>query len=48
MGTLGLLEDKIIPKLRTMGNYCHCFFFYSFGSGFMVGVCALGVGVGSF
>ena len=27
MGSLGLLEAKINPKQRSMGNYCHdCFF----------------------
>ena len=48
MSSLGLLEAKIIPKLRTTGNYCHDrFFFCGCGGGKVVsggfGVLALGM-----
>ena len=48
MSSLGLLEAKIIPKLRTTSNYCHDWYFCGFGSGLVVGGDALVVGGGSF
>ena len=48
MSSLGLLEAKIIPKLRTMGNYCHGCYFRGFCSGLVVGVGALVLGGGRF
>ena len=46
MSSLGLLEAKIIPKLRTTGNYCHGCYFWGCGGGLVVGVRVLGVGGG--
>ena len=47
MSSLDLLEAKIIPKLRTMGNYCHGCYFCGCGGGLVVGGGVLGVGGGS-
>ena len=47
MSSLGLLEAKIIPKLRTMRNYCHGCYLCGCGGGLMVGGGALVVGGGS-
>ena len=47
MSSLGLLEAKIITKLRPTGNYCHGFNFCGCGGGLLVGGGTLGVGGGS-
>ena len=47
MSSLGLLEAKIIPKLRTTGNYCHDCYFCGYGGGEVVGCAALVVGGGN-
>ena len=47
MSSLGLLEAKIITKLRTTGNYCHGGYFCGCGGGLLVGGGALGVDGGS-
>ena len=44
MSSLGLLEAKIITKLRPTGNYCHGFNFCGCGGGLLVGGGTLGVG----
>ena len=48
MSSVGPLEAKIIPKLRTPGNYCHGCDFCGGGGGLVVGGGALGVGGGRF
>ena len=47
MSSLGFLEDKIVPKLRAMGNYCNGYYFCGCGGGLVVGGGALVVGGGS-
>ena len=47
MSSQGLLEAKIIPKWRTMGNYCHGCYFCGCGGGWEVSAGALVVGGGS-
>ena len=47
MSSLGLLEAKIIPKLRTTGNYCHGCDFCNGGGGLVVCGGGLVVGGGS-
>ena len=44
MRSIGLLEAKIIPKLRTTGNYCQGCYICGCGGGLMVGVGAVVVG----
>ena len=40
MRSLGLLETKITPKLRTMVNYCDGCAFCGAGGGTLVGGCS--------
>ena len=47
LSSLGLLEAKIITKLRPTGNYCHGLNFCGCGGGLLVGGGILGVGGGS-
>ena len=47
MNSLGLLEVKIIPKIRTTGHYCHDCYFCGCGGGLVVGGGILVVGCGA-
>ena len=47
ISSLGLLEAKLIQKIRTKGNYCHGSYFCGCGGGSVVNGGALAVGGGS-